>query len=107
MMATPTYKVPDAFPGIYVNASCVVSLCFNGDGYLIYLWGRSVPAKFGEMPRSYLFQNDGKVNYGHDLQLRKELENVGFVTWPPGLTWIMMEQDLVLSPEWGNRRIHQ
>ena len=33
---------------------------FNGDGYIdLFLGGRAMPWNYGEIPRSYLLQNDG------------------------------------------------
>ncbi len=97
-------RLPDAFPGIYVNASCVAPYDFNGDGYPdLFIGGRSVPAKFGELPRSYLFQNDGKGRFTDiTSQMAKELENIGFVTQA---TWFDLDRDgdkdLILTLEWG------
>ncbi|HKG68501.1 MAG TPA: VCBS repeat-containing protein, partial [Segetibacter sp.] len=51
--------VPDAFDHIYITASCVLPCDFNGDGFMdLFIGGRTVPWNYGQVPRSYLLQND-------------------------------------------------
>ena len=52
-------KLENAFDNLYLTASCVAPYDFNGDGYIdLFIGGRAVPWEYGEMPRSYLLQND-------------------------------------------------
>lgn len=96
-------KVSEAFKNIYVTASTVSSCDFNGDGFEdIFIGGRVVPWHYGEIPHSYLLQNDGT---GHFVDVTskyaKELSNVGMVT--RGI-WFDIDKDgdsdLILSLEW-------
>ncbi len=97
-------KKSNAFDTLYVNASCVVPCDFNGDGYTdLFIGGRSVPYDYGEIPRSYLLQNDGT---GHFTDVTEkyspELSHPGFVT---RAIWFDLDRDgrkdLILSLEWG------
>lgn len=52
-------KKENAFNGIYLTASCIVSYDFTGDGYLdLFVGGRAVPWEYGQIPSSYLLEND-------------------------------------------------
>lgn len=93
-----------AFKDLYVNAGCVASHDFNGDGFVdLFIGGRSVPWEYGTIPRSYLLQNDGTGKFT-DVTDRyaPELSHIGFVT---SAQWIDMDKDghkdLLLSLEWG------
>jgi enediyne biosynthesis protein E4 len=97
-------RLDHAFDNVFVNASCVIPYDFNGDGYPdLFIGGRSVPGKYGEVPRSYLLQNDGK---GHFTDVTEkytgDLAHVGFVT---RALWFDLDKDgrkdLILSLEWG------
>ncbi len=97
-------KLSNAFEGLFVNASCVVPYDFNGDGYTdIFIGGRSIPWEYGEVPRSYLLQNDGTGKF-RDVtsQYSNELSEVGFVT---KALWLDLDKnghkDLIISLEWG------
>ncbi|MBS1669409.1 MAG: VCBS repeat-containing protein [Bacteroidetes bacterium] len=97
-------KKEDAFDNLFMNASCVISYDFNGDGYTdLFIGGRSVPANYGQIPRSYLLQNDGTGRFKDVTeQYCKELSHVGFVT---KALWFDLDKDghkdLILSLEWG------
>ena len=97
-------KKTDAFDNLFVNASCVIPCDFNGDGYVdLFVGGRSVPLHFGEVPRSYLLQNDGTGRFTDVTKARADsLANIGFVT---RAIWYDLdkngEKDLLLSLEWG------
>ncbi len=93
-----------AFDSIYLTASCVVPYDFNGDGYMdLFIGGRAVPWEYGEVPRSYLLEND---KHGHfkdvTSQYSSELSKVGFVR---SAIWYDINKDgrkdLIISPEWG------
>jgi enediyne biosynthesis protein E4 len=97
-------KLPDAFDGIYVNASCIKPFDFNGDGWVdLFIGGRSVPYAYGLAPRSYLLQNNGRGKFKDvTSSYCKDLLNPGFVT---NAVWIDInndrQNDLVLCLEWG------
>ena len=94
----------DAFRDIFQTASCVVPSDFNGDGFAdLFIGGRTVPFYYGEIPRSYLLQNDGTGKFiDVTSSYSKELMEAGLVT---GAVWIDLdkngENDLVICSEWG------
>ena len=93
-----------AFPNLFVNACTVVSCDFNGDGFPdLFIGSRSVPFNYGEVPRSYLLQNDGKGKFiDVSNQIAPGLASIGFVT---NAIWFDINQDgqkdLIVSLEWG------
>ena len=97
-------KLPHAFDNIYVNASCITPFDFNGDGYVdLFIGGRSVPAEYGQIPRSYLLLNDGKGRFRDVTEkFAPALARIGFVT---SAQWFDLDKDgrkdLLLSLEWG------
>ncbi|HUZ59684.1 MAG TPA: VCBS repeat-containing protein [Hanamia sp.] len=97
-------KLNDAFDSLFVNASCVVPYDFNGDGKIdLFIGGRSVPGNYGQIPKSYLLQNDGSGHFKDVTdKVAKGLSGIGFVT---NAVWVDLnkdgEKDLVLSLEWG------
>ncbi len=97
-------KLPDAFKNEFVTASCVVATDFNGDGFIdLFLGGRAVPWNYGEIPRSYLLQNDGTGKFiDVTTKYAKELGNIGMVT---GAIWFDIDKDndkdLIVTCEWG------
>ena len=97
-------KLDHAFDSIYLTASCVVPYDFNGDGYMdLFIGGRAVPWEYGQIPQSYLLEND---KHGHfkdvTAQYNMELSKIGFVK---SALWYDMDKDgnkdLILSLEWG------
>jgi len=94
----------DAFSNIFMNASCVVPCDFNGDGNIdLFIGGRSVPWNYGQVPQSYLLQNDGTGKFIDVTDKYAEgLSHIGFVTQA---LWCDLnkdgQKDLVLSLEWG------
>lgn len=98
-------KQTHAFAGENVTASCITSADFNGDGYPdLFLGGRSVPWNYGEIPRSYLLQNDGKGSFMDVTEkYAAGLEKIGMVT---NAVWYDIDkdgdQDLIVSCEWGS-----
>ena len=98
------HKNTHAFDSVFVNASCVVPCDFNGDGYAdLFIGGRSVPYNYGQIPRSYLLQGDGKGHFSDvTQQYSSDLSHVGFVT---KAVWADMDgdgrKDLVVCLEWG------
>ncbi|MBS1932523.1 MAG: VCBS repeat-containing protein [Bacteroidetes bacterium] len=97
-------KLENAFSNLYINASSVVSCDFNGDGYPdLFIGGRSVPFNYGQIPNSYLLQNDGTGKFIDVTEkYNKELSHIGFVT---KALWFDLDKDgrkdLILSLEWG------
>jgi hypothetical protein len=94
----------DAFSDIYSTASSVIPYDFNGDGYIdLFIGGRAVPWAYGQIPRSYLLQND-KAGKFKDVteQYALGLSQAGFVTQA---LWLDIDidgdKDLLLSLEWG------
>ncbi len=93
-----------AFDSLFINSVCMVSTDFNGDGYPdLFIGGRSVPLKYGQIPRSYLLLNDGKGKFVDVTdKLAPGLSDIGFVT---NAIWFDIDQDgqkdLILSLEWG------
>lgn len=97
-------KLENAFDSLYVNASCVTPCDFNGDGYVdLFIGGRSVPWNYGELPRSYLLENDGTGRFKDvTSKYAAGLSKVGFVTHA---LWFDLDKDgtkdLLISLEWG------
>ncbi|HZE85347.1 MAG TPA: VCBS repeat-containing protein, partial [Puia sp.] len=97
-------RLDNAFDTLFMNASCVIPFDFNGDGYVdLFIGGRSVPFEYGQVPRSYLLQNDGKGKFKDvTAEHAPELPLAGFVT---RALWFDLdkngEKDLILSLEWG------
>ena len=99
------FTKPDhAFDNIYLTASCVVPYDFNKDGYMdLFIGGRAVPWGYGQIPQSYLLEND---QHGHfkdvTAKYNKELAKIGFVK---NALWYDLNKDgrkdLILSLEWG------
>jgi hypothetical protein len=97
-------KLENAFSNLYVNASCVAPCDINEDGNVdLFIGGRSVPGKYGEIPRSYLLQNDGQGKFiDVTAKVAGDLGNVGFVTQA---LWVDLDKDgdkdLIVTLEWG------
>jgi hypothetical protein len=98
------HKKEDSFDSVFVNASCVVPYDFNGDGNVdLFIGGRSVPGSYGQVPQSYLLQNDGAGKFKDVTEKQaKGLSNIGFVT---SALWFDIDKDgdkdLILTLEWG------
>lgn len=97
-------RLPNAFPGIYETVSCIVPYDFNNDGYVdLFVGGRAVPWAYGQMPTSYLLQNDGTGKFIDVTAAHaKDLSTAGFVT---RAIWFDIDKDgdsdLICSFEWG------
>ncbi|MBK9255504.1 MAG: VCBS repeat-containing protein [Saprospiraceae bacterium] len=92
-----------AFKDIYSTASCILPFDFNNDGFVdLFLGSRAVPWKYGEIPKSYFLQNNGKGQFTDVTdQINAEKGMLGFVT---DGKWADMDgdglSDLVVSLEW-------
>ena len=97
-------KLQNPFGNEYVTASCIVANDFNGDGFIdLFLGGRTVPWNFGEIPHSYLLQNNGAGKFTDVTEkYAGELSKVGMVT---NAVWFDIDKDgdkdLIVSCEWG------
>ena len=97
-------KLPDAFADMYETISCIVPYDFNKDGFVdLFVGGRAVPWEYGQIPRSYLLQNDGAGKFKDVTNAHaKDLMNAGFVT---RAVWFDLDKDgdkdLICSFEWG------
>ncbi|MEJ7766248.1 MAG: VCBS repeat-containing protein [Chitinophagaceae bacterium] len=97
-------RVDSAFGAIYLTASCIVPNDFNQDGLTdLFIGGRSVPWDYGQVPRSYLFQNKGNGQFTDVTQkYAPQLSFAGFVTQAQ---WFDIDKDgdkdLVICSEWG------
>ena len=95
--------LPNAFAGIYLTASCIVPYDFNGDGAMdVFVGGRAVPWAYGQVPKSYLLQNNGQGIFKDVTeQYSKALSNAGFVK---SALWEDLDKDgdkdLLLALEW-------
>jgi enediyne biosynthesis protein E4 len=97
-------KSQNAFTNVLATASCIAACDFNGDGFTdLFLGARAVPWNYGEIPTSYLLQNDGKGKF-IDVTERyaKGLSKAGLVT---SALWLDLDKDgdndLVITYEWG------
>lgn len=98
------HKLNDPFDSLFVNASCVAPYDFNEDGKMdLFIGARSIPWNYGEIPQSYLLQNDGTGKFKDVTEkYAKGLSNIGFVT---SAQWFDIDKDgdkdLILTLEWG------
>ncbi|BDQ13229.1 MAG: VCBS repeat-containing protein [Chitinophagaceae bacterium] len=94
----------DAFAGINTTQSRIIAEDFNGDGAVdLLLTGRVEPWKYGNAPRTYLLENDGKGNFtDQTIRYSKELLNPGMVT-DAQLADINQDgkKDILISSLWG------
>src|SRR5205085_10892184 len=97
-------RLQNAFNDEYVTGSCIKAADFNGDCFIdLFLGGRTIPWNYGEIPRSYLLQNDGKGKFIDVTEKNaKELATIGLVT---NAAWFDIDNDndvdLVVTCEWG------
>jgi hypothetical protein len=97
-------RLPNAFTGLYETLSCVVPYDFNKDGFVdLFIGGRAMPWAYGQIPHSYLLQNDGTGKFKDvTAEHAKDLGNAGLVT---RALWFDLDKDgdkdLICSFEWG------
>jgi hypothetical protein len=97
-----------AFPSNDMNISVAAAHDYDNDGDMdLFVGGRSVPYAYGVIPRSYLYQNDGKGHFKDVTdQMNKGLSRVGMVT---GAVWADVtgdsQKELVVTGEWMTPKI--
>lgn len=97
-------RLDNAFGDLSLTASGVAPYDFNSDGYTdVFIGGRAVPWAYGQIPQSYLLQNDGTGKFKDVTEkYAPGLSHVGFVTQA---LWFDIDKDgdkdLLLSLEWG------
>lgn len=89
-------------PPMFENKSVVRVCDFNHDGYPdLFVGGRANSQVYGEIPTSYLLQNDGKGNFKVVTSKAPGLEHIGMVT---DARWIDVDHDgwpdLLVVGEW-------
>lgn len=93
----------NSMPVFYGNKSCVAAADYEGNGKMdLFVGGRDVPGKYGEIPESYLLINDGHGHYTDMTdKLAPGLRHIGMVT---GAVWTDFngdgKPDLILVGEW-------
>ncbi len=94
----------DAFADIYTTQSVVVTHDFNGDGFVdMFIGGRTEPWAYGQIPRSFLLQNDGTGKFTDVTKnYSNELMQPGMVSHAQ---WLDInkdnKKDLIVCYEWG------
>ncbi len=97
-------KSADAFDNLFVNASCVAPYDFNSDGHVdLFIGGRDVPWNYGQVPQSYLLENNGEGKFIDVTdKVAKDLSHLGFIT---NAIWCDLnndgKKDLIVTLEWG------
>ena len=102
-----TYKA-QAFPHNGNNIGAVQSFDFDGDGDMdLFVGSRSIPYKYGVIPSSYLYINDGSgVFTDKTSALAPAFLKLGMVTDAAMATIISTDKkDLIVVGEWMNPRI--
>jgi hypothetical protein len=96
-------KLQNAFSNVFLTASCIVPYDFTGDGAVdLFVGGRAVPWEYGQVPQSYLLQNDGSGRFKDvTATYSSELAQAGLVK---SAVWADLDKDgdkdLVLALEW-------
>ena len=93
----------NSLPALYGNKSVAVAADFDRDGDMdLFVGGRVMAGRYGEIPDSYLLLNDGKGNFTvADESIAPGLRNIGMVT---DAVWTDTDKDgwpdLVIAGEW-------
>lgn len=91
------------WPLISINASCICTYDFDGDGNTdIFIGARSVPGKYGVLPKSVLLKNNGKGNFTNiTASIAPDLLHIGMVTTA---AWADIDNDnkkeLIVAGDW-------
>ena len=97
-----------ALPPRYVNGCCVAPHDFDGDGDMdLFAGGRVEANNYGEIPRSYLLENDGSGKFADVTEAYAPgLSRVGMVG---GAAWTDYDgdgqTDLIVAGEWMSVRV--
>lgn len=94
----------DAFGSTYITCSQVVAGDFNSDGWPdLFFAARSEPRNYGEVPRSYLFLNDGTGRFADRTeQWSPELAAAGMIKAAEVVDLNADgKDDLLIAVEWG------
>ena len=101
-------RAASALPPSYVNGCCVAPRDFDGDGDLdLFVGGRVVARRYGEIPQSSLLQNDGSGVFAEVTEAYAPgLSRVGMVG---GAAWADYDgdgqEDLIVAGEWTPVRV--
>lgn len=93
----------NSLPAMSGNKSVARVADFDKDGDMdIFVGGRSNSGEYGEIPTSYLLQNNGKGDFTiATKQLLPQIEHIGMVT---DASWVDIDhdgwQDLIIVGEW-------
>lgn len=90
----------DALPDIFDTQACIKASDIDHDGDLdLFIGGKTISWKYGEIPRSYLLINDGQANFTD--QTPEDLQYIGMVH---SAEWVDIDQDgsddLILACQW-------
>ncbi|WP_423147727.1 VCBS repeat-containing protein [Rubrolithibacter danxiaensis] len=97
-------------PPMYDNKSCVRPADFDQDGDIdLFVGGRVVGYKYGEIPRSYLLINDGKGKFSdHTQKVGSSVRNAGLVT---DAVWSDYDKDgdldLLVTADWASVKVFE
>lgn len=88
----------NALPELQFNGACVCSFDYNNDGQPdLFVGGRSVPARYGELPRSALLRNENGRFVNVTQEVLPELEYAGMLS---SCVWLPEQQQLLLAGHW-------
>lgn len=93
-------RAPELAPSIQIDASCIRANDIDNDGDMdLFIGARMVPKRYGENPRSYLLQNNGKGQWTDITP--QELQTPGMVTDAVWTDWDGDgDDDLTVVGEW-------
>lgn len=97
-------KSDDAFSGMKSTTSCIATSDFNKDGFIdVFVGGRAMPWNYGEIPNSYLLQNNSEGKFiDITKKVAADLSSIGMVT---DAVWCDVDKDgdddLIVCCEWG------
>lgn len=98
-------KAEEAFSNITSTNGCIAVADFNKDGFIdVFVGGRAMPWNYGELPLSYLLQNDGRGKFTDITKsVAPGISQAGMVT---DAVWCDIDKDgdddLIVCCEWGS-----
>ncbi|MCB0595343.1 MAG: VCBS repeat-containing protein [Lewinellaceae bacterium] len=99
-----------ALSGNGFNTAVAVPLDFDGDDDLdLFVGSRSIPNQYGQPPRSFLYQNDGKGQFADVArELAPQLQSIGMVTSAALVDLLGDSQpELAIVGEWMSPKVFQ